>query len=60
MDFSNYKFVVSSGCSYGRLADAAFSVFSFLVNGERLKDEYGQIDWLDIDGDKIISINLCC
>lgn len=58
MDFSNYKFVVSSGCSYGRLADAAFSVFSFLVNGERLKDEYGQIDWLDIDGDKIISINL--
>lgn len=58
MDFSNYKFVISSGCSYGRLADAAFNVFNFLVDGKRLKDEYGKINWLDIDGDKIISINL--
>jgi len=58
MDFSKYKFVVSSGCSYGRLADSTFNAFNFLIDGERLRDEYGQFDWLDIDGDKVISINL--
>lgn len=58
MDFSNYKFVVSSGCSYGRLADYTFNIFDYLIEGKRLRDEYGEVDWLDIDGDKIISINL--
>lgn len=58
MNFSNCKFVVSSGCSYGRLADATFNAFNFLGDGKHLKDEYGQVDWLDIDGDKIVSINL--
>lgn len=58
LEFSNYKFVVSSGCSYGRLADSTFNIFNFLVDGKRLNDEYGQVDWLDIDGDRIISINL--
>lgn len=58
MDFSKYKFVVSSGCSYGRLADYTFNIFDFLTNGPKLKDEYGKNEWLDIDGDKIISLNL--
>lgn len=58
MDFSNCKFVVSSGCSYGRMADYTFNIFDYLVEGQRLRDEYGQVDWLDIDGDKVISINL--
>lgn len=58
MDFSNYKFVISSGCSYGRLADATFNPFNFLIERKRLKDEYGRVDWQDIDGDKIMSINL--
>jgi hypothetical protein len=58
MDFSKYKFVVSSGCSYGRLADYVFNIFNYLIEGERLKDEYGQVDWLCIEGNKIVSINL--
>ena len=31
MDFSKYKFVVSSGCSYGRLADYVFNIFDYLI-----------------------------
>lgn len=58
MDFSKYRFVVSSGCSYGRLADYVFNIFDYLIEGQRLKDEYGHVDWLDINGDKVISINL--
>jgi len=57
MNFSNYKFVISSGCSYGRLADVTFNVFNFF-DGEKLKKEYGQVNWLDIEGDKVVSINL--
>jgi hypothetical protein len=61
MDFSKYKFVVSSGCSYGRLADAVFGGFngrSHFINPEKLLKEFGQSNWLDIDGDEIISLNL--
>jgi hypothetical protein len=58
MDFSKYKFVVSTGCSYGRLADYTFNIFDYLIEGKRLRDDYGEVDWLDIDGDKVISINL--
>jgi hypothetical protein len=61
MDFSKYKFVVSSGCSYGRLADAVFGGFngrSHFVNAAKLLKEFGQNNWLDIDGDEIISLNL--
>jgi hypothetical protein len=58
MDFSKYKFVVSSGCSYGRLADYVFNIFDYLIEGQRLKEEYGQVDWLCIEGNKVVSINL--
>lgn len=61
MDFSKHKFVVSSGCSYGRLADAVFGGFngrSHFINPEKLLKEFGQSNWLDIDGDEIISLNL--
>ena len=61
MDFSKYKFVVSSGCSYGRLADAVFGGFngrSHFVKAAKLLKEFGQCNWLDIDGDEIISLNL--
>lgn len=58
IDFSNYKFVVSSGCSYGRLADFTFSPYNFNDELYKLIDEYGQVNWLDIDGDKVISINV--
>jgi hypothetical protein len=58
MDFSNYKFVVSSGCSYGRLADYVFNIFDYLIEGERLRDEYGQVDWLNLNGDRVISLNV--
>jgi hypothetical protein len=58
MDFFNYKFVVSTGCSYGRLADYTFNWFEYTPNYLNLIDEYGQRDWLDLDDNKIISINL--
>lgn len=58
MDFSEYKFVVSTGCSYGRLADYTFNWFEYKPNHLKLIDEYGQKDWLDLNDNKIISINL--
>jgi len=58
MDFSNYKFVVSTGCSYGRLADYALRWFEYTHNSPNLINEYGQTEWLDLDDSKIISINL--
>jgi hypothetical protein len=63
MDFSQYKFVVSSGCSYGRLADYVFGCLGLggrkhLLQGDRLLNEFGQNQWLDIVGDKIVSLNL--
>lgn len=58
MNFSNYKFVVSSGCSYGRLSDYVFNTFGYLNKGDELHKEFGNDNWLDIDGDKVISLNL--
>ena len=29
-----------------------------MIEGQRLKEEYGQVDWLSIEGNKIVSINL--
>lgn len=58
MDFSNYRFVVSTGCSYGRLADYTFSWLEHTPNSLTLKEEYGQRNWLDLGDNKIISINL--
>jgi len=58
MDISGYKFVVSSGCSYGRLADYVFGAFDHLLNGDKLRQEFGHDNWLDIDGDKVISLNV--
>ena len=58
MDFSEYKFVVSTGCSYGRLADYTFNWFEHNPNYLKLIDEYGQKDWLDLEDNKIISIDV--
>jgi hypothetical protein len=58
MDISGYKFVVSSGCSYGRLADYVFGTFDYFNGGDVLRKEFSHDNWLDIDGDKIISLNL--
>lgn len=57
MDFLKYKFVVSSGCSYGKLADHAFGIHRYLVD-DKLKKEFGQSDWLDTNGQDVISINV--
>lgn len=58
MDFSKYKFVVSSGCSYGRLADYVFDSFKHFCRGEELYKEFGHSNWLDVNGDKVISLNV--
>lgn len=58
MDFSKYKFVISSGCSYGVLADATFNPFNWMIEGDRLYKEFGNVDYLDIDGDRVISLNV--
>jgi hypothetical protein len=55
-DFSDYKFVISSGCSYGRLADYAFKPFRYL-DYLGLCEEYGG-DHLDTGNSKVISLNL--
>jgi hypothetical protein len=57
IDFSDYKFIVSSGCSYGRMSDYVFNPFKHLIKEKELYNEYGSIDWLETNNEKVISIN---
>jgi hypothetical protein len=58
MDISGYKFVVSSGCSYGMLPNAVFNFFGPKNIQDKLIKEFGNDCWLDIDGNRVISLNL--
>jgi hypothetical protein len=50
------KYIVSSGCSYGRLPDFTFNPFSYLLNGKELLKTYDK-NWMDMDCESVVSIN---
>ena len=52
MDLKKYKFVVASGCSYGRIPEFTFRPFNWSCNSN-LSKEYGE-DWLLMDDDTVI------
>lgn len=52
-----YKFIVSSGCSYGYLGSVLFTPFIYFKNPDLLKKNYKD-EWLDTSGDNIVSINV--
>ena len=52
MDLKKYKFIVASGCSYGRIPEFTFRPFNWSCNSN-LSKEYGE-DWLLMDDDTVV------
>lgn len=53
---NSYRFIVSSGCSYGRIAEYTFKAFRGSMKSDFLYDQYGKKNWLDLD-EKVIVLS---
>jgi hypothetical protein len=50
---NSYRFIVSSGCSYGRIAEYTFRAFRGSMKSDFLYDQYGK-NWMELDENVIV------
>jgi hypothetical protein len=50
---NSYRFIVSSGCSYGRIAEYTFKAFNGSFKSDYLYSQYGK-NWMELDENIIV------